>query len=453
MPETLPTPAATSLPATPWSPVGYLTYKRTYSRRLEEDNPNGPTEEWGDTVNRVIAAANHQLDCQFTEDEQARLRRYMLTLKGTVAGRFLWQLGTPTVEKLGLPSLQNCAFVAVDNAVRPFTWAMDMLMLGSGVGFSIQKEHVSKLPPVKKTFVGPTRHNHADADFIVPDTREGWVALLERTLESAFSRRKSASFTYSTQLVRGKGAVIKSFGGVSSGPEILCDGIKQIASVLEKRAGKSMRPIDCLDVMNIIGSIVVAGNVRRSAQLAIGDPDDVEYLLAKRWDLGNIPPWRSMSNNSVACDDISQLHDFFWDGYEGRGEPYGLINLTLSKQIGRLGETAYADPTVMGYNPCLTGDTLVATPNGNVRMDELVRRLTEGETPLVYSYNEQSGTIETKEAVWGDLTRKSADIIELELDNGQVVKLTPDHKVYTQNRGYIEAKDLTDTDLLIEIVK
>lgn len=337
---------------TPWSTVGYLTFKRTYSRRLFEDQINSPTEEWRDTINRVINAANTQLGCNFTPDEQLRLRYYMTKLKGTTAGRFLWQLGTETIERLGLPSLQNCAFVAIDNPIRPFTWAMDMLMLGSGVGFSIQKEHVSKLPPVKKAFVGPTRKDHANADFIVPDTREGWVALLERTLESAFARRKSETFTYSTQLIRGKGAPIKGFGGVASGPEILCEGIENISRILEKRAGKTLRPIDCLDIMNIIGSIVVAGNVRRSAQLAIGDPDDVEYLLAKRWDLGNIPPWRSMSNNSVACDDISQLHEFFWDGYEGRGEPYGLINLTLSRAIGRLGETQYPDPQVMGYNPC-----------------------------------------------------------------------------------------------------
>jgi ribonucleotide reductase alpha subunit len=337
---------------TPWSTVGYLTYKRTYSRRLDDGDITSPTEEWSDTVNRVVTAANAQLKCGFADDELHRLRYYMTKLKGTVAGRFLWQLGTPTIERLGLPSLQNCAFVAIDTPVRPFTWAMDMLMLGSGVGFSIQKEHVSKLPFVKKNFVGPTRHDSADADFIVPDTREGWVALLERTLESAFARKKSATFTYSTQLIRGKGAPIKGFGGVASGAEILYDGITNIAQILEKRTGKSMRSIDCLDIMNIIGSIVVAGNVRRSAQLAIGDPDDIEYLLAKRWDVGNIPPWRSMSNNSVACDDISQLHDFFWDGYEGKGEPYGLINLTLSKKVGRLGDTDYPDPTVVGYNPC-----------------------------------------------------------------------------------------------------
>tara|TARA_Y100000114_G_scaffold157156_1_gene187522 strand:+ start:106 stop:1302 length:1197 start_codon:yes stop_codon:yes gene_type:complete len=104
--------------------------------------------------------------------------------------------------------------------------------------------------------------------------------------------------------------------------------------------------------MNIIGKIVVAGNVRRSAQIAIGDHDDIEYLRAKRWDLGGIPNWRAMSNNSVACDDVSQLPEEFWEGYKGNGEPYGLINLTSSRRMGRTGETMYPDPDVMGYNPC-----------------------------------------------------------------------------------------------------
>ena len=340
--------------ATPWSSVGYLTYKRTYARRLNEQDINSPTEEFPDTVERVIKACEEQLKCGFTEAENERLRGYLLGLKGSVAGRFWWQLGTDTVGKLGMSSLQNCAFRVVDKPVEPFTWAMDMLMLGSGVGYNIQKENVNKLPPVNQNFSRPTRVNDSGADFIVPDSREGWVALLGKTLKAAFLAHSSGkqTFTYSTQLIRSKGAPIKGFGGTASGPEDLVWGIENISKVLEKRVGKQLRPIDCLDIMNIIGAVVVAGNVRRSAQIAIGDADDVEYLLAKRWDLGNIPSWRAMSNNSVVCHDIGDLHDFFWDGYEGKGEPYGLINLKLSRKIGRLGETQYPDPKVQGYNPC-----------------------------------------------------------------------------------------------------
>jgi ribonucleoside-triphosphate reductase len=337
---------------TPFSTVGYITYKRTYARRLNEGDPKSPTEEFTDTVERVIKASNDQLGCNFDADEQERLRKYLMELKGTVAGRFLWQMGTETVGRLGLASLQNCAFTVIDQPVRPFTWAMDLLMLGSGVGYNIQRQHVDKLPPVNSNFSAPTRVTTADADFIVPDSREGWVKLLGKTLKAAFLADTNPTFTYSTILVRGRGAAIKGFGGTASGPEDLCDGIVKISNILEKRKGKKLRPIDCLDIMNIIGAIVVAGNVRRSAQIAIGDPDDVEYLLAKRWDMGNIPSWRAMSNNSVVCNDIKDLHEYFWDGYEGKGEPYGLINLKLSRKIGRLGETDYPDPDVMGYNPC-----------------------------------------------------------------------------------------------------
>jgi len=336
----------------PWSTVGYLTYKRTYSRKLKEDG--AATEEYDDTVLRVINACDSQLNCGFTRDEELRLADYFLNLKGSVAGRFWWQLGTSTVDRLGLASLQNCAFTVVDDPIRPFTWCMDMLALGAGVGYNIQRKHVEKLPKVKEWFRAPTRVNDGGADYIIPDSREGWVRFLGKTLKAAFlsSSEEKGHFTYSTQVIRGKGSPIKGFGGVASGPEDLCWGIGKISEILIARAGKKVRPIDCLDIMNIIGHIIVAGNVRRSAQIAIGDPDDIEFLLAKRWDIGNIPSWRAMSNNSVACDDINDLHEYFWAGYEGKGEPYGLINLRLSRRVGRLGEFEYPDIDIEGFNPC-----------------------------------------------------------------------------------------------------
>lgn len=108
---------------TPWSSVGYLTYKRTYSRRKAD----GTLEEFPDTIARILDSCRDQLNVGFTEDEEQRLANYLASLKGTVAGRFLWQMGTDTVGRLGLASLQNCAFVTVDDPVRPFTWAFDML--------------------------------------------------------------------------------------------------------------------------------------------------------------------------------------------------------------------------------------------------------------------------------------------------------------------------------------
>lgn len=334
--------------ATPWGSIGYITYKRTYARRLKENDVNSPTEEFTDTVERIIKACAEQLNCGFTVEEEAQLRYYFLSLKASVAGRFWWQLGTQTVKKLGLFSLQNCAFTVVNHPITPFTWAMDALMLGSGVGYNIQREFVYELPKPKRVKI--VRKDTNDADFIVPDSREGWVELLRRVLEAHYYTGKG--FSFSTVCIRGKGALIKGFGGVASGPEELCWGMAEINKVLNNRAGKKVRPIDCLDIMNIIGSVVVAGNVRRSAQIALGDSDDLQFLRAKRWDLGSIPNWRAMSNNSVICNDFSLLPDEFWEGYKGNGEPYGLINLKLAQATGRIGETQYPDVDVLGFNPC-----------------------------------------------------------------------------------------------------
>ena len=333
---------------TPWGETGYLTYARTYARWLDEKHTR--KEEFQDTIDRIIIACDKQLKVGFTPEEAAFANDMMMNLKGIVAGRFLWQLGTKTVKTLGLASLQNCATTVVNEPIRPFTWAFDMLMLGSGVGYNIQKEHVYELPKVRRAKI--VRRDTQDADFIVPDSREGWVRLLRYVLEAHFGMGYTGGFSYSTICVRGKGASIKGFGGTASGPEELCWGVGEISRILNSRAGKKLNPIDVLDIMNIIGAIVVAGNVRRSAQIAIGDAEDMAFLGAKRWDLGEVPNWRSMSNNSVVCNDFSRLPEQFWQGYQGNGEPYGLINLDLSRKVGRLGEDKYPDPEVIGYNPC-----------------------------------------------------------------------------------------------------
>lgn len=333
----------------PWGEIGYITYKRTYARRLNEEDSNSDTEEFKDTVLRELKACKDQLNINFTEEEKQNYITTRMSLKWSVAGRFMWQLGTKTVDKLGLPSLQNCAFVTIDSPIRPFTWAFEMLMLGAGVGYNIQKEHVYQIPKVHSNKIKIQRLDEKDADYIVPDSREGWVKLLGKVLKSHFY--SGEGFSFSTQLIRTKGAPIKGFGGLASGPEELCGGIEEISKLLNNRSGQKLRPIDCLDIMNIIGYVVVSGNVRRSAQIAIGDYDDLEFLKAKRWDLGNIPNWRAMSNNSVACNEISKLPSEFWDTYN-EGEPYGLINLELSRKVGRTGDTRYPDPNVMGFNPC-----------------------------------------------------------------------------------------------------
>ena len=118
---------------TPWGEIGYITFKRTYARKLKDDVKDSPTEELSDVVKRELSACEKQLKISFTDEEKEFYYNSRMQLKWSVAGRFMWQLGTKTVDKLGLPSLQNCAGVVVDSPIRPFTWAFEMLMLGSGI--------------------------------------------------------------------------------------------------------------------------------------------------------------------------------------------------------------------------------------------------------------------------------------------------------------------------------
>lgn len=321
--------------------LGYIVYKRTYARDLGD----GVTEEWYQTVARCINGAQ-KIGAGYTQQEAEKLYDYVFNLKANFAGRMLWQLGTPTVDRFGANSLLNCWYV---NMQKPedFCFLFENLMLGGGVGFSVKREDVHQLPKVREGVV-ISQNKESDADFIVPDSREGWVTLLRKVLNAYFYKGKS--FTYSTILVRGAGEKIAGFGGTASGPRILIEGIDKICNILRSREGKKMRSIDVLDICNIIGSVVVAGNVRRSAEIALGDPDDFLFARAKRWDLGNIPNWRAMSNNTIYADSFDQISDAIWSGYEGNGEPYGFFNLPLSQRQGRLGENRRDN--CEGTNPC-----------------------------------------------------------------------------------------------------
>lgn len=339
--------------------LGYIVYKRTYAR-VKED---GSSEEWHETVERCVNGAQ-KIGAKYTKEEAERLFDLVFNLKCNFAGRMLWQLGTSTVDRFGANSLLNCWYASMKEP-KAFLFLFENLMLGGGVGYSIRREDVMELPKIKSG-VTVTHQPTKDADFIVPDTREGWIKLLENVLNAFFYNGKS--FSYSTILIRGAGEKINGFGGKASGPAILVDGIGKISKVLQSREGKKLRSIDVLDICNIIGSVVVAGNVRRSAEIALGDPDDILYLRAKNWSNGDVPNWRAMSNNTLYVDDYSHLLDEFWtNGYEvnqetgfANGEPYGFFNLPLSQKYGRLkdGVMSASDlyPTntdnVVGTNPC-----------------------------------------------------------------------------------------------------
>jgi ribonucleoside-diphosphate reductase alpha chain len=329
----------------PWGfgGLGEIVFLRTYSRKIEGTDA---TESWTQTIKRVIDGAV-EIGVPYTQEEAEALFDHMFNLRCSVAGRALWQLGTPLVSQFSGTSLNNCFYTNIEK-IQDFELLFDYLMLGGGVGFSVERSKIHDLPKVKKVnYI--TAERSADADFIVPDSRQGWRELLHKVLESYFHTGKS--FTYSTILIREYGAPLKTFGGIASGPGALVEGLIDICKVLDARVGKKVRSVDVLDICNIIGRIVISGSSRRSAQIAIGDPDDVLFLRAKNWGSGNVPAWRSNSNNSIYADSYDEIVPEFWKGYDGTGEPYGLLNRKLARTHGRLGEKS-PDPSIEGFNPC-----------------------------------------------------------------------------------------------------
>ena len=328
----------------PWgfNGMGEIVFLRTYSRKKE----NGDNETWTETLQRVVNGA-HEIGVEYTKEEAEALFDHMFNLRCSFSGRALWQLGTPLVQKFNGSSLNNCYFTNIEK-IEDFELLFEYLMLGGGVGFSVERAKIHDLPKVKAG-VSITHERTNDADIIVPDSRHGWKRLLHAVLKSYFETGKS--FSYSTILIREYGAPLKTFGGTASGPGALIDGISDICKVLDGRVGKKLRSVDVLDICNIIGRIVVSGSSRRSAQIAMGDPDDVLFLRAKNWSSGTVPAWRANSNNSIYADAYEEIMPELWKGYDGSGEPYGLLNRRLARSVGRLGEKN-PDPSIEGFNPC-----------------------------------------------------------------------------------------------------
>lgn len=415
--------------------LGKVVYKRTYSR-IKDDGNN---EDWWETVARCVNGAQ-EIGANYSMEEAERLYDHVFNLRCNFAGRMLWQLGTGNWKRYGANAYLNCWGVQM-NELEAFCFLFENSMLGGGVGYSVRREDIHELPKIKEG-VKITHLQTKDAGFIVPDSREGWINILRKVLRSYFQTGKS--FSYSSLLIRSYGEKINGFGGTASGPSILVDGITNICRIMEQRAGKKLRSIDVLDICNIIGSVVVAGNVRRSAQIAIGDPDDYLFIRAKRWDLYDVPNWRALSNNTIYADDFTHISNDIWEGYAGNGEAYGLYNLKLAQRTGRLGEPKKDNCQVV--NPCFTGDTLVDTLYGKKSFIELL-----GKETLVYCYDGDKITISKMKNI--RKTGTNQKVYKLTLDNGEVIKATSNHQFMLRNGSYRELKDLKIGDSLMPLAK
>ena len=271
----------------------------------------------------------------------------IFNMKFLPPGRGLWAMGTAITEEKGLyAALNNCAFVSTktlkDDYAKPFCFLMDASMLGVGVGFDTKGagEIVVKGIDEKR-----------ETTYQIPDTREGWVESLKLLLESYFHGQAEVKFDYSK--IRLAGEPIKGFGGVSSGPDPLEEVHNDIRKVLDNNAGQPITITTIVDIMNLIGKCVVAGNVRRTAEIVFGDPTSEEYLDLKNY---KVNPHRDQygwtSNNSVFAElgmDYTEIAKRIVDN----GEP-GLAWLDNMRHYSRMKNGGDdKDHRVMGGNPCL----------------------------------------------------------------------------------------------------
>ena len=342
--------------------LGEVTFIRTYSR-VKED---GTKERWHEVCRRVIEGMysvqkNHAKDNRLPwNDNKAQKSaqeafQRMFELKWTPPGRGLWAFGTPmTMEKRNSASLQNCAMVSTRDIDRNdpgalFAWVMDALMLGIGVGFDTlgQDKQMSIYAPTEPAIV-----------YEIPDTREGWVESVRYLINSYLRQNQSIQeFTY--DLIRPLGAPIKGFGGVASGPAPLIDLHTRIRNVIGSRAGELLDSRAIVDLVNLIGTCVVSGNVRRSATLALGAAEDEGFINLKNPEVfpernsydPEKPGWAWMSNNSISATVGTKYEDYV-DLIADNGEP-GFIWLDVAREYGRLKDAPdYKDSRIMGFNPC-----------------------------------------------------------------------------------------------------
>jgi len=342
--------------------LGEVTFIRTYSR-VKED---GTKERWHEVCRRVIEGMysvqkNHAKDNRLPwNDNKAQKSaqeafQRMFELKWTPPGRGLWAFGTPmTMERRNSASLQNCAMVSTRDIDRNdpgalFAWVMDALMLGIGVWFDTlgQDKQMSIYAPTEPAIV-----------YEIPDTREGWVESVRYLINSYLRQNQSIQeFTY--DLIRPLGAPIKGFGGVASGPAPLIDLHTRIRNVIGSRAGELLDSRAIVDLVNLIGTCVVSGNVRRSATLALGAAEDEGFINLKNPEVfpernsydSEKPGWAWMSNNSISATVGTKYEDYV-DLIADNGEP-GFIWLDVAREYGRLKDAPdYKDSRIMGFNPC-----------------------------------------------------------------------------------------------------
>jgi ribonucleoside-diphosphate reductase alpha chain len=354
----------------------YMSFIATsrYSRWLEEE---GRRESWGETVERYVknvvnpAIEKAQVDNQDnpdyswllpeTEDE---IHLAILNLDVMPSMRAVMSAG-PALDRDNTAGY-NCSYMPVDDP-KSFDEAMFILLCGTGVGFSVERQYVNKLPEV------PDALFNSEDLIVVQDSKEGWAKALRKLIAMLYSGEIPK---FDTSKVRPAGAKLKTFGGRASGPAPLVDLFQFVIGKFKEAKGRKLSSIECHDIMCKIGEVVVVGGVRRSAMISLSNLSDDRMRYAKSGNWWENNPQRGLANNSVSYtekpDAVSFLREWTALVESGSGER-GIFNRQASKKQAAKNGRRKTDFD-FGTNPC---SEIILRPYQFCNLTEVVIRATD----------------------------------------------------------------------------
>ena len=360
-------------------PTDYQTFIATsrYARWIEDEQRR---ETWGETVARYFDyMEGHLADKHsyvLSDELRAELEEAVLNQDIMPSMRALMTAG-PALDRCHVGGY-NCSYVPVDNT-RAFDETMYILMCGTGVGFSVERHNVEKLPIVNETM------HDTDTVIKVGDSRPGWAKSLRELISLLYAGQIPK---WDTSEVRPAGARLKTFGGRASGPAPLENLFNFCIKKFKGAAGRRLYPIECHDIMCKIGEVVVVGGVRRSALISLSNLNDDQMAHAKSGQWWDEPQkniyregQRALANNSVAYKEKPQMGTFMREWlslYESGSGERGIFNRqSAQKQAAKNGRRDAEQD--FGTNPC---SEIILRPYQFCNLSEVVVRASDTQQTL-----------------------------------------------------------------------
>ena len=347
-------------------PTDYQSFIHTsrYARWLENE---GRREAWNETVSRYMDnVVEPMVDSGASEDNMEvaqQIEQAILGLEVMPSMRAMMTAGPAATRDN--TCMYNCSYLPVDDP-KSFDEAMFILLCGTGVGFSVERQFVSKLPEIPELFVSETT-------IVVKDSKEGWAKALRQVLALLWAGEIPQ---WDIGLVRPAGAKLKTFGGRASGPAPLVELFNFVITTFKNAQGRKLSSIECHDIMCKIGEVVVVGGVRRSAMISLSNLSDDRMRHAKSGAWWENDPQRALANNSVSYtekpDAVSFMREWMALVESGSGER-GVFNRQASKKQAE--KNGRRDPNYeFGTNPC---SEIILRPNQFCNLTEVVVRATD----------------------------------------------------------------------------